>query len=106
MEISILRQCLENALAAELSPHERDVIRLRLGLDDGQTRTAKQVAEVCGGVINASDVRRAEQRAFKKLSSPTSLTVYNLKDYLFMIGVEGEIDQNYEFQALSRSRRR
>jgi hypothetical protein len=49
VERSFLRQCLENAMATELSPNERDIVRLRLGLDDGLTRTAKEVADVCGG---------------------------------------------------------
>lgn len=52
VELSILRQCLENAMASELSPHERDIIRLRLGLDDGKTRTVREVVEVCGGAIS------------------------------------------------------
>lgn len=54
VELSFLRQCLENAMASELSPHERDVLRLRLGLDDGVTRTAREVVDVCGGSVSLS----------------------------------------------------
>jgi len=87
VEISFLRQTLENAMAAELSPHERDVLRLRLGLDDGKTRTVKEVVEEYGGGISLADVRSAEQRAVKKLSSPHALYTHNLFDYIGMTGV-------------------
>lgn len=82
VELSILRQCLENAMAAELSPHERDVIRLRLGLDDGQSRTVREVVEVCGGTISMADVRSAERRAFKKLRAPNTAHAHNLMAFL------------------------
>jgi len=88
VEISFLRQTLENAMATELSPHERDIVRLRLGLDDGQTRTVRQVVEECGGGITVSDVRSAERRAFKKLRSPNALHAHNLVEYLEMAGID------------------
>ena len=93
VELSLLRQSLENALATELSPHERDVVRLRLGLDDGQTKTAKEVAAICGDMIQPNHVRRAEKRAFKKLSSPSSLYQHHLRDYLYLIG--GALDDDF-----------
>jgi len=93
VELSFLRQSLENALATELSPHERDVVRLRLGLDDGQARTAKEVATICGDMIQPDHVRRAEKRAFKKLSSPSSLYQHHLQDYLYLIG--GALDDEF-----------
>ena len=34
----------------KLSPRERDVIRLHLGLDDNRQRTAEQIAELFGNV--------------------------------------------------------
>lgn len=40
IELSFLRQSLENALANELHPTERDIIRLRLGLDDDDDDTS------------------------------------------------------------------
>ena len=36
-------------MATELTANERDVVRLRLGLDDGVPQTAKEVAEIFGG---------------------------------------------------------
>jgi RNA polymerase sigma factor (sigma-70 family) len=88
VDISFLRQSLENAMAAELSPHERDIVRLRLGLDDGQTRTIKQIADECGGGITTADVRSAERRALKKLRSPNSIYSHNLIAYLDMAGID------------------
>lgn len=85
---SLLRQCLENAMASELSPHERDVLRLRLGLDDGKTRTVREVVEVCGGGVTLADVRSAERRAFKKLRSPHALHARDLASFLEECDIE------------------
>ena len=56
--MSILRQCLENAMASELSPYERDIIRLRLGLEDGKTRTVREVVAVYGGAVTMSGMSK------------------------------------------------
>lgn len=88
VELSFLRQCLENAMSAELSPHERDIVRLRLGLDDGVTRTAREVVEVCGGTVSVSEVRLTEQRALKKLRAPFSLQNYQLIAFLDFAGID------------------
>lgn len=88
VELSFLRQSLENAMAAELSPHERDVLRLRLGLDDGETRTAREVAEMCGGNLSLSEVRLAERRAYRKLRAPHSLAHYQLIAFLDFAGID------------------
>jgi len=107
VDISFLRQYLENAMSAELSPHERDVIRLRLGLDDGVTKTVKEVVDVCGGAVSTYgksihdllsrtflftfpcfiitliiDIRSVEKRAFQKLRSPNSLFTSHLLQFL------------------------
>jgi len=41
-------------MASELTPFERDIIRLRLGLEDGKTRSIREVASVYGGAVNMS----------------------------------------------------
>jgi len=88
VEISFLRQCLENAMASELTPFERDVLRLRLGLDSGTGKTVREIVEICGGGVTMSDVRSAERRAFKKLRSPTSVHTHNLLAYLDLAGAD------------------
>lgn len=81
VERSLLRQCLENALAAELSPHERDVVRLRHGLDDGISRSVKEVVESCRGMVSEADIQRAEHRAYLKLRLPLSVHNRRLVDF-------------------------
>jgi RNA polymerase primary sigma factor len=90
VELSLLRQCLENAMASELSPHERDVIRLRLGLDDGVARSAREVVDVCGGSISIAEVRNAEKRAYRKMSSPFAMHTRQLLSYLDFAGGDME----------------
>lgn len=72
VEMSLLRQCLENAMATELSPHERDILRLRHGLDDGVSRSAREVCDLLGSV-SVSDVRKSENSAFRKLRDRKSV---------------------------------
>merc|ERR1711957_469973 len=81
VERSLLRQCLENALAAELSPHERDIVRLRHGLDDGVSRTVMQVRESCGGMLSLADIRTVEKRAYRKLRFPYSVHNARLREF-------------------------
>lgn len=88
VELSFLRQCLENAMASQLSPYERDVLRLRLGLDDGVSRTVQEVVDLFGGTISLSEVRLAETRAYKKLREPYSLDRFNLAAYLDFAGID------------------
>ena len=90
VEWSLLRQSLENAMAAELAPFERDVLRLRLGMDDGIQRTAKEVAAACGGRVSLAEVRTTERRALTKLRSPVALATYKLLTYLDFAGVDRE----------------
>mmetsp|Transcript_36091 Transcript_36091/g.84299 ORF Transcript_36091/g.84299 Transcript_36091/m.84299 type:complete len:642 (-) Transcript_36091:331-2256(-) len=54
VECSLLRQTLEDAMYSQLSPHERDILRLRLGLDDGKTRTVREITEMCDGKLSQS----------------------------------------------------
>lgn len=88
VELSFLRQNLENALASELVPFERDVVRLRLGLDDGHARTVPQIVQEYHGALSPGEVRLAESRAYKKLRSPRSLSTYKLLSYLDFAGID------------------
>lgn len=81
VERSLLRQCLENALAAELLPLERDIVRLRHGLDDGKSRTHKEVMGSFGGMLTLNDVRTAENRAYRKLRFKNSVHNARLREF-------------------------
>jgi DNA-directed RNA polymerase sigma subunit (sigma70/sigma32) len=77
-------------MASELSPHERDVLRLRLGLDDGVSRSVREVVDLFGGTLSDSDVRTAEVMAFRKLRSPYAVHTYQLFGYLDFVGIDVE----------------
>ena len=81
LERAILRQCLENAFASELTPHERDVIRLRHGLDDGVPRSAGNVSQLLGGVVTEGQIRASERSAYSKLKSRTGIHTRRLHAY-------------------------
>ena len=87
VEMSLLRQCLENAMATELSPHERDVLRLKHGLDDGVSRSTREVCALLG-TVSVSDVQKSESSAFRKLRSPYSVHTYNLLGFLDYVGID------------------
>ncbi|PWT98960.1 MAG: RNA polymerase sigma factor RpoD [Candidatus Melainabacteria bacterium] len=52
--------------AKDLPARERDMIRLRFGLDDGRQRTAEEVAELFG--VTAAKVRQVEAKLLKKMN--------------------------------------
>ena len=58
---------LREALDTCLTEQERQVVRLRYGLDGGPPQRQRQVAEVTG--ISRSYVSRIEKRALEKLRS-------------------------------------
>jgi RNA polymerase primary sigma factor len=60
-----LRQKVHDMMAARLPPREQQVLRMRFGLDGGQTRTLAQIAEVLG--ITRERVRQIESRALRRL---------------------------------------
>lgn len=64
-ELALLRQRLEKAMASELSPYERDIVRLRLGLDDGQVKSIREIARMSGrSDISMNDIRSTEKKAY------------------------------------------
>jgi RNA polymerase primary sigma factor len=62
-----LRKDMEKLLHANLSDAERDVIRLRLGLDDGREKPLKEVGKMFH--ISWKQVRNLEREALTKLLS-------------------------------------
>jgi RNA polymerase primary sigma factor len=63
---------------AELSERERQVVRLRFGLDDGQVRTLEEVGREFG--VTRERVRQIESKSLAKLRQP--LRSGQLRDYL------------------------
>ncbi len=91
LEWSMLRGALEHALLTQLSPHERDVVRLRSGLEDGVTRTFRQVSVDCyEGKLNPVQIQVTWVRALKKLRSPEALSKYGWMSYFELCDVDPE----------------
>eukprot|EP00980_Cylindrotheca_fusiformis_P020306 scaffold7344_cov145-Cylindrotheca_fusiformis.AAC.4 len=66
------------AVIDELQPHERDVVILRFGLENGNPMNINQTSKRLG--ISCDRVRNVEARALAKLRSPQRN--YRLKEYL------------------------
>lgn len=74
---SLLREQLD-AVLDTLTSREKEVIRLRFGLDDGRTRTLEEVGRQFR--ITRERIRQIEAKALRKLRHPSRSKT--LKDYL------------------------
>ncbi len=68
VEDNILKELINEAIAS-LEPREQIIIRLRYGLDDGRPKTLEEVGAMFN--ITRERVRQVEQKALKKLRSPS-----------------------------------
>ncbi|HHW29637.1 MAG TPA: RNA polymerase sigma factor RpoD [Syntrophomonadaceae bacterium] len=73
----LLKEQLEEVLET-LTPRERDVLRLRFGLEDGKARTLEEVGQKFK--VTRERIRQIEAKALRKLRHPTRSK--KLKDYL------------------------
>jgi RNA polymerase primary sigma factor len=73
----LLKEDLENVLNT-LNPRERDVLRLRYGLDDGRVKTLEEIGNVFS--VTRERIRQIEAKALRKLRQPSRNGV--LRDYL------------------------
>ena len=67
----------ENVLNT-LNPRERDVLRLRYGLDDGRVKTLEEIGNVFS--VTRERIRQIEAKALRKLRQPSRNGV--LREYL------------------------
>ncbi|MDH7576964.1 MAG: RNA polymerase sigma factor RpoD [Bacillota bacterium] len=73
----LLKEQLEEVLET-LTPREREVLRLRFGLDDGRARTLEEVGQKFK--VTRERIRQIEAKALRKLRHPSRSK--KLKDYL------------------------
>ena len=74
---SLLREDLESVLET-LSPRERDVLRLRYGLDDGRMKTLEEIGQTFN--VTRERIRQIEAKALRKLRHPNRNSI--LKEYI------------------------
>lgn len=74
---SLLREDLESVLDT-LSPRERDVLKLRYGLDDGRMKTLEEIGQIFN--VTRERIRQIEAKALRKLRHPNRNSV--LKEYI------------------------
>lgn len=76
VESSLLRDDLEHVVNS-LTPRERDVVRMRYGLDDGRAKTLEEIGRVFE--VTKERVRQIESKALRKLRHPYRSAV--LREY-------------------------
>ena len=77
LDFKKLQETLSNVLCT-LSPKERDVLRLRCGMDDGRERHYKEIAQLFG--VTEESIRIIEAKALRKLKHPSRSK--RLKDFM------------------------
>ncbi len=73
----MLREDLESVLEA-LIPRQRDVIRMRFGLDDGREKTLQEIGNIFD--VTRDRIRQIEAKALQKLRQPKRRN--RLREYL------------------------
>lgn len=74
---TMLKESIDDVLES-LTPQEALVIRLRMGLDDGETKTLDQIGKIFD--LTRERIRQIEERALRKLRHPSRSQ--KLRDFL------------------------
>jgi RNA polymerase primary sigma factor len=74
---NLLREDLESVLDT-ISPRERDVLRLRYGLDDGRMKTLEEIGQIFN--LTRERIRQIEAKALRKLRHPNRNSI--LEEYI------------------------
>jgi len=77
LETPVKKENLEDVLDT-LSPTERDVIRLRYGLEDGRMKTLEEIGQIFN--VTRERIRQIEAKALRKLRHPNRNSI--LKEYI------------------------
>eukprot|EP00953_Heterococcus_sp_UTEX-ZZ885_P001721 1448-Heterococcus_DN1.PRE.4 len=78
-----MRQDIDGCMNQELSQRERDIVRMRVGLDDGRAKTAGELAAIFQ--LSSQQILKEERSALTKLrSAPKSSS---LRDYAELLSV-------------------
>jgi RNA polymerase primary sigma factor len=91
---NLLREDLESVLDT-LSPVERDVVRLRYGLDDGHMKTLEEIGHIFN--VDRERIRQIEAKALRKLRHPARNSI--LKDYICRTDAYNLLKKEYEEQS-------
>ncbi|KAG0568696.1 hypothetical protein M758_6G035700 [Ceratodon purpureus] len=73
----LMKQDVEGVLCT-LNPREREVLRLRFGLDDGRAKTLEEIGNIFK--VTRERIRQIEAKAMRKLRQPSRNSV--LREYL------------------------
>ena len=77
-EEELKNQLLETISQSPLRPREKEILRLRFGIEDGQPLTIEEVALHLN--LTAQTIKRVETKALRKLRHPNGDS--RLKEYL------------------------
>lgn len=75
---NLMKEDLDNVLNT-LSPRERDVVRMRYGLDDGRMKTLEEIGSIFE--VTRERIRQIEAKALRKLRHPNRNAV--LREYVY-----------------------
>ena len=106
IESELLKKDMKEVLCT-LSPRERDVLRMRFGMDDGRMRTLEEVGQLYG--VTRERIRQIEAKALRKLKHPNRqkrlldyhIESYSNMDYGALEYLKGEMPKNKSLKEIA-----